>query len=337
MKKVLIVGGNGFVGRNLAEKLLVSENELFLMDNLLSSDEDLVPINPKVSFIKADAGKIESFDELPNDIDTIFLLHCFHGNQSSLYDPLKDLENTLRPTIATYEWVRKKEQRPIIVYAGAGCSVAAKTWDSPEPVTETDFIHMGHDSPYSISKLAGEMHSIMYSENFGLNIRRARFQNVFGPGEFLGAGQWRGTPATIWRNVIPTFIWKALNNEDIVITGGNASRDFIYVEDISQGLIAVANKGIMGNAYNIASGIETSITNLAEMIVQMSDSKSKIVTTHRRAWDNSGRRYGSTLKSRQELDYSAKTDIKNGLLETISWTVENYEIISKKIDSHKGH
>ena len=68
---------------------------------------------------------------------------------------------------------------------------------------------------------------------------KARFSNVYGPGEILGAGMWRGTVHTIWRNVIPTFIWRALNNESLELdNGGNASRDFIYVRDMARGLRA---------------------------------------------------------------------------------------------------
>ena len=71
-------------------------------------------------------------------------------------------------------------------------------------------VSLFHDSPYSISKLVGEMYGNYYFMRYGLPFVKARFQNVYGPGEILGAGRWRGTPHTVWRNVTPTFIWKAL-------------------------------------------------------------------------------------------------------------------------------
>ena len=65
---------------------------------------------------------------------------------------------------------------------------------------------------------------------------RARFQNVYGPGEVLGAGRWRGTPATVWRNVTPTFVYRALKGLPLQLdNGGVASRDFVYVEDVARG------------------------------------------------------------------------------------------------------
>ena len=71
----------------------------------------------------------------------------------------------------------------------------------------------------------------------------------------LGAGRWRGTPATVWRNVTPTFVWRALNNLSIRLdNNGNSTRDFIYVSDLVDGLIACALKGEDGGVYNLASG-----------------------------------------------------------------------------------
>jgi nucleoside-diphosphate-sugar epimerase len=71
------------------------------------------------------------------------------------------------------------------------------------------------DSPYSISKIVGEFYMVYYHDQHNLPTVRARFQNVYGPGEILGAGKWRGTPATVWRNVTPTFIYKALKGEPL--------------------------------------------------------------------------------------------------------------------------
>ena len=93
----------------------------------------------------------------------------------------------------------------------------------------------------------------------GLPVVKARFQNVYGPGEVLGAGRWRGTVNTVWRNVTPTFVWKALHGEALPLdNGGIATRDFIYVGDMAEGLIACAERGEPGGVYNLASGVETS-------------------------------------------------------------------------------
>ena len=80
------------------------------------------------------------------------------------------------------------------------------------------------------------MYGNYYFTRYGLPFVKARFQNVYGPGEILGAGRWRGTLHTVWRNVTPTFIWKALHGEALPVeNGGIASRDFIFVEDMARG------------------------------------------------------------------------------------------------------
>jgi len=336
----LIVGGNGFVGRNLTQHLLnrqESNEKIYVIDNLLSSDFDQVIQDKRVKFIELDAGLPISFDQVPTEIDRVFVLNCLHGNQSSLYSPLLDLDNSLRPVITTLEWVRRQNPKAIVAYAGAGCAVAEKTWSSPDPVEESDVISLDHDSPYSISKLAGEMHCKMYAKQFNLDVRRARFQNVYGPGERLGAGVWRGTNATVWRNVVPSFIWKALNNEELIVTGSDASRDFIFVDDLVAGLEAISQKGIAGEAYNLATGVETRIVDLAKEIIKITNSSSKLTVSEPRSWDNSGRRVADIRKSLNEIDFLATVAIEEGLRKTIDWSIRNLSDIKKSVSKFSNH
>ena len=97
-----------------------------------------------------------------------------------------------------------------VIYASAGCTVAEKTFDKVTCTDEDAPVSLYHDTPYQISKIIGELYGNYYFLHYGVPFVKARFQNVYGPREILGAGQWRGTPATVWRNVIPTFIYKAL-------------------------------------------------------------------------------------------------------------------------------
>ena len=336
LKQVLIIGGYGFVGRNLTQQLIQDQNnEVIIVDNFLSSDRELMDPHPRVLVVEGDAGDPSVLQKLPKTISEIYILNCLHGNQSSLFDPMSDLRNTLAPVIATLEWDRQNKIDTKIVYAGAGCAVAEKTWDDAKPVEEVDIISLNHDSPYSISKLTGEMHAIMYAKQFGLNVVRARFQNAYGPGEVLGAGKWRGTPATIWRNVTPAFVWKALHGEDLVVTGRNASRDFIYVADLALGLQALMARGKSGEAYNLASGVETSILDWANIIIKVSGSKSNVILNEPRDWDNSGRRFGSTLKTLTEINFEASTEVEPGLKMTVDWTQNSTNQILKSIEKHK--
>jgi nucleoside-diphosphate-sugar epimerase len=217
----------------------------------------------------------------------------------------------------------------------SGLLVAEKTWDSPIPVAENDFTSLQHDSPYSISKITGEMYCLYFWTQLKLDVVRVRFQNAYGPGEILGAGEWRGNVNTIWRNAIPTIIWKALNSQEIEVFGeGLATRDFIYVKDLARGVIDAANKGIAGEVYNLATEKETRIIDLVNIIVQETNSNSEVIIKPRRAWDHSGRRFGSKAKSLAELGFEAKVDIEEGLRATIEWTVINRDMIENAIRKH---
>ena len=334
--KVLIIGGAGFVGSNLCSKILSYDPlEIYIVDNLLSSEVDNIPRSDKVKFIFGSISNDNVLYNLPKDFDYIFHLATYHGNQSSIHNPLADHDNNTLPTLKLCEYFKDSKELKKFVYSSAGCVVAEKTYDQPNATDENAKVSLYLDSPYQISKMIGEFYGNYYFKQHGFPFVKARFQNVYGPGEILGAGQWRGTNATIWRNVTPTFIWRALNNMSLRLdNNGETTRDFIYVEDIVDGLIACALKGKEGDVYNLASGMETTIKELAETIINYSNSKSKLNLQPKRSWDNSGRRYGNPEKSNNELGFKCKYNIKKGLQKTIDWTIKNRSLIQQNINKH---
>jgi nucleoside-diphosphate-sugar epimerase len=272
---------------------------------------------------------------LKDEYDYVFHLSTYHGNQSSIHDPLADHENNTLTTLRLYERLKGFGRLKKVVYSAAGCSVAEKTFGTAAATEETDVVSLWMDSPYSMSKVFGEFYSTYYFKQHRLPTVRARFQNVYGPGEILGAGRWRGTPATVWRNVTPTFIWKALQGEPLPLENeGVATRDFIYVEDIARGLAACAQRGTPGDVYNLASGVETAIRDLAEKIIVLTDSGAGVQLLPKRAWDNSGKRFGSPVKAERELGFRAQVMLDEGLPRTVAWTRENAELIGRAIAKH---
>ena len=225
-----------------------------------------------------------------------------------------------------------------VVYAAAGCAVAEKTFEGASATREDAPVSLFHDSPYSISKLIGEMYGNYYFSRYKLPFVKARFQNVYGPGEILGAGRWRGTVHTVWRNVTPTFIWKALQGEALPVeNGGIASRDFIYVEDMARGLMACALSGEPGEIYNLASGVEISILELAKRVNSIAGNKTPIALTPARDWDRSGQRFGDPAKAREKLGFVANVAHEDGLKRTIDWTRQNRERILGCMRNHVAH
>jgi len=117
--------------------------------------------------------------------------------------------------------------------------------------------------------------------------------------------------------------------------GGVATRDFVYVDDICRGLIACATKGTPGDVYNLASGVETTIRELAEMINDLTGNGTPLEIKPVRDWDHSGRRFGSTLKSMEYLGFEAQTPLSDGLKRTIEWTRRNLSRIASSIEKHR--
>jgi UDP-glucose 4-epimerase len=336
--KVLVVGGAGFVGSNLVRLLLRSNvGGVLIVDNLLSADMANVPDDARVRLIERSITDDAVLAALPDDLDYAFHLACFHGNQSSIADPLRDHDNNTLTSLKLFERLKDIKSLRAVVYAAAGCAVAEKTFDEPAATKEDAPVSLYHDSPYSISKLIGEFYGNYYFTRHGLPFVKARFQNVYGPWEILGAGDWRGTVHTVWRNVTPTFIFRSMHGEALPLdNGGDASRDFIFVEDMARGLAACALKGQPGEVYNLASGVETTILELAAKINALTENPTPYDLRPKRDWDTSGKRFGDPTKAGEKLGFEARVGIDEGLKRTVEWTKANLALIKRSMARHRA-
>jgi nucleoside-diphosphate-sugar epimerase len=333
---ILVVGGAGFVGSNLVKQLLAQDpRRIIIVDNLLSSDMINVPDDTRVTMIPRSITDDDVLRDLPEDLDFAWHLACFHGNQSSIADPLMDHHNNALASLKLFNRLKDTRSLKKVIYSGAGCSAAEKTFGEPAATREDTPVSLHHDSPYSISKLVGELYGSYFFRHSGMPFVTARFQNVYGPGEILGAGRWRGTPHTVWRNVAPTFIFRALHGEALPLdNAGVASRDFIFVDDVVRGLVACAERGEPGEVYNLASGAETTILALAEMINEITDNEAPHDLRPGRAWDHSGRRFGDPTKSREKLNFDAQVGLREGLQKTVAWTRANLPTVKRCMAQH---
>ena len=291
-----------------------------------------------VQFLRGSITDDRILQRVKDDVDFVFHLATFHGNQNSMADPLGDHENNTLTTLKLFLHLRRFRKLRKVVYASAGCTVARKTYGKARATRENDPVSLWLDSPYQISKIIGEFYANYFSRQDGLPVVKARFQNVYGPGEILGAGRWRGTAATVWRNVTPVFVYKALKGIPLPVEGkGEATRDFIYVRDIVRGLMLCATRGKPGGVYNLASGKETSILELAQKINRLACNRSPIQLLPRRSWDKSGKRYGSTAKARRELGFVPRVTLEHGLQLTLAWTRDYGALIDRCIRTHRKY
>ncbi|MDR1012260.1 MAG: NAD-dependent epimerase/dehydratase family protein [Coxiellaceae bacterium] len=335
-KKILIVGGVGFVGSNLCYQLLKENiSSIVIVDNLISSELENLSQDIRVKFVFGSIADDRVLMKVGCDYDYVFHLATYHGNQSSIYDPIADHDNNTITTLKLCEHFKNTSGLQKIVYSSAGCTVAKKTYIDVIATDENAEVSLYHDSPYQISKIIGEFYGNYYWKKYELPFIKARFQNVYGPREILGAGRWRGTAATVWRNVIPTFIWKSLRKDALPVENeGLTSRDFIYVDDVIEGLILCALSGKTGEVYNLASGTETTIKHLAKTINNLTGNRTPIEYLPARSWDNSGKRFGSTEKARDKLGFYTKVSLEQGLYNTVEWTKDNEKLISDNISKH---
>jgi nucleoside-diphosphate-sugar epimerase len=335
----LVVGGAGFVGSNLVRELLRRDAaRVLVVDNFLSAERESVPDDSGVELLEGSIADDAVLARIEDDLDYVFHLATYHGNQSSIADPLADHEHNLITTLKLFERLKSFRQRRRVVYAASGCTLAPHTYGEADPVEEDGPVPLDLDSPYQISKVVGEFYSVYYQRQHGLPTVRARFQNVYGPAEILGAGRWRGTPSTVWRNVTPTFVYRALKGLPLQLDNeGRASRDFIYVGDIVEGLLLCATRGEAGDVYNLASGVETSIRDLAETINELCGNEAGIELGPPRDWDRSGHRFGSTEKARRELGFEARVALDEGLPTTVQWMRANLGWIDSCVRRHADH
>ncbi len=335
---ILVVGGAGFVGSNLVRALhRRGARRIHIVDNLLSADRTDVLTLSGVEFTEASITDDRILAGLQDDLDLVFHLATYHGNQSSMHDPLADHDNNTLTSLKLFNRLSTFRHLRRVVYSSAGCTVAEKIYGDARPTTEDDPVSLHLDSPYQISKIVGEMYANYFQARHGLPTVIARFQNVYGPGEILGAGRWRGTPATVWRNVTPTFVYRALKGMPLRLeNAGLSSRDFIYVEDIVRGLILCAARGEVGEVYNLASGVETTIRELAETINAFVDPPAPVELVERRAWDHSGNRLGSPAKAEAALGFRAEVGLPEGVSRTVEWARANLPVIDAAIERHRA-
>lgn len=335
--QLLVVGGAGFVGSNLIRTALDRGAEhVLVVDNFLSAERSNVPRDQRVSLIDGSIADDAVLARIADEFDYVFHLATYHGNQSSIANPLEDHDNNLITTLKLLEHLKGFTRLRKLVYSASGCTLAPhEVYDDAAPTTEEGAVPLDLDSPYQISKVVGEFYAVYYHRQEGLPTVRARFQNVYGPGEILGAGRWRGTVNTVWRNVAPTFVYRALKRLPLTIDGtGEASRDFVFVADIVDGLLLCATNGTPGDVYNLASGRETSIRTLGELVNELAGSDVPIEFGPRRPWDHSIKRFGSTDKARRELGFDAPTALSDGLERTVAWMRAEMDLIDACIARH---
>lgn len=263
-RKILVTGGAGFIASSLAEKLAEDkENLVVVLDNLSTGNIDkLSHDSDNLRFIKADVNKYVEIMEVMLSYQFHYVFHYAamvgvlrtQKNPIGVLDDIKGIENICR--LSKNIGVRR-------VFYASSSEVYGEPVEFPQNAHTTP---LNSRIPYAIVKNLGEAFLKSYQKEFGLNYTIFRFFNTYGPKQSKDF-------------VISKFLYAALNNHDITIYGdGSQTRTFCYIDDNIEACTKIAyNDLFINEVVNIGNSIETPINELAEIIIRLTKSKSKII------------------------------------------------------------
>ncbi len=303
----LVTGGAGAIGSQLVRRLVGLGARAVVLDDLSSGHlENLAPVLSRIQVIH---GSVAIGDDLKkafaNRPDYIFHLAAHFANQNSIERPWTDMQTNVVGTQMILDQARSLPKLPTFVYASSSCVLGGQNGVMTEEMRSIP------ETPYGVSKLAGEHYTLVYAAVYGLPAAVVRYFNVYGPGEYPGR----------YRNVIPNFMHRALHGQPLPITGsGTETREFVFVSDAVEGtLLAAVTSAAKGQVFHLGSGCVATISELAQKIVQQSGGRSTIEIFPRRSWDGVAHRQTCFEKARQVLAYTPKTSLDDGLRATWVW------------------
>ena len=303
MKKILVTGGAGFIGSHLCEKLLEEQNNVICLDNLYTGSKNNIQhllTNPNFEFIEHDVT-----DSLSLNVDEIYNLACPASPEHYQADPIKTVKTSVLGIFNMLE-IAKKSGAKILqastseVYGNPLIHPQIEEyWGNVNPV--------GIRSCYDEGKRCAETIICDYQRQYGINAKIVRIFNTYGPRMALNDGR-----------VVSNFIVQALKGEDITIYGdGSQTRSFCYVDDLVRGLVK-----LMASDYhmpvNIGNPSERTVFELAKLIIDLTDSSSKI-TYKPLPSDDPVKRKPDISKANKILDWEPTVNIEQGLKNTIEY------------------
>jgi len=318
-KEILITGGAGFIGTWICTFLIESGAKVTCVDNFSSSDPTNIRHlmeNPRFAFIKHDV--VDAFTELiPKKIDLIMHLASNASPYEFEHYPIAIIRAN---TVGLYNSLEVARQKNIPILFTSTSEIYG---DPPENQIPTNEKYYGNVNPigprscYDESKRCGEALVKAYEKEHDIDARIVRVFNTYGP--FMQAGSSYG-------RVIPNFITQALKGQPLTIYGdGTQTRSFTYVMDEIEGILkAVLHPKAKGEVLNLGSNVETSIFDLAKLVIDLTQSTSEIRIKPQRI-DDPKRRCPDITKAREILKWSLSTNLKKGLNLTIDWFRKRYQ------------
>lgn len=299
--KILITGGAGFIGTNLAGRLEQLGYDVWIYDNLSRGLKEFVSSPEKL--IAGDILDSDVLQDAMKDMDHVIHLAAYGSVVESVTDPDTNFDINVIGTKNVLECARKVEIHRFIFASTGGALIG----EAMPPVDENSLPKP--ISPYGASKLCGEAYCHAYAKAYGLKTLCLRFANVYGPYSAHKKG------------AATKFMKCLLQNEPMPIFGdGSATRDFLHVQDLCEGIVLGLQADVMpGEVIHLASGQEISVADLAKNIAAVAGTPDHPIEYYPKRKGEVERNFARYDKAKERLGFAPQKDLKTGLKETWEW------------------
>jgi UDP-glucose 4-epimerase len=311
-KKVVVTGGAGFIGSNIARKLLELGAKVTVIDNLSTGRiSNIKDILPKIRFVKKSITDINLLKKELKNAYCIFHEAAIPSVQRSVEDPVKTNDSNINGTLCVLMAAKEAGARRV-VYAASSSS-----YGNQPKLPKVESMRMDPMSPYAIQKLTGEYYCKVFYEIFGVETIALKYFNVFGP---------RQDPNSMYSAVIPLFVKSVLKNKQPTIFGdGLQSRDFSHVDNVVEANLLAAttkNKNAFGKTVNIACGERINLIQMLRLINKLEGKNVKPKFAEDRKGDVKHSLADIKL-AKKLIDYNPVVNFEQGIRKTIEW-YKNY-------------
>ena len=303
--RCLVTGGGGFIGSNIAVRLLEEGHEVRVIDSFATGHRS--NLGPDIEVVEGDVQSYERVHNATRGVEVVFHQAALPSVPRSVQDPLMSNAVNVTGTLNVLLGARDNDVRRVVFASSSSVYGANKTLPKHESLT------LAPISPYAVSKQAGESYCRAFAEVYGLETVALRYFNVFGP---------RQDPNSQYAAVVPRFITAALDDEPVTIYGdGTQSRDFTYVGNVvDANLLAMNAPGVAGTAMNVAMGESTTLNELVSLLEQVMDRDIGVHNAPPRVGDVP-HSHADISSAREKLGFEPRTGLREGLALTIEHLV----------------
>jgi len=304
MKTILVTGGAGFIGSHLCEALLKQGHYVICLDNFFTGRKE--NIKHLMDFDNFELIRHDIIDPIKLEVDEIYNLACPASPFHYQYNPIKTIKTSILGTMNMLGLAKRVKAK---ILQASTSEVYGDPLVHPQPESYRGNVNpIGPRSCYDEGKRAAETLCFDYHRQHKVDIRVVRIFNTYGPNMQINDGR-----------VVSNFIVQALKNEDITVYGdGKQTRSFCYVSDLVRGMIDFMNQEQHLGPINLGNDGEFTILELAEKVIQLTHSKSKI-TFKPLPEDDPLQRKPDLSLARKLINYEPKIKLEEGLIKTIEY------------------